>query len=425
MTGSVTMRVRWAVAIAALLLAGLAVSAALGHAAFAAGGAAESTGGLRAGTLSDIQAGDAASASDGASGAASDAAAPTSEELLANATITVQANVKGKGWLKTVKAGKVAGTRSKKAVQALKVSLVNAEGAKGSVCYRLYSPKSGWTKTAKDGAAAKAGKKGASAVRIWLKGDVSKHFDVYYQGYIKGYGWLDWATNKQIAGTTSLDTCLSAVRVKLVKKGEEFAGPTKTYRFKDRWAALEFKYRDNDEVGQLLEVKYTGGVKAKVVLRQKRKGAWKTLLSCKGYVGSRGIGTAREGVSRTPSGDFGITEAFGIKDDPGAILTYVHVHEYLYWCSDSAYYNTLIDITDCPHDCTGEQPNLEQQKKNRYQNQKKKQPYLDLYQHQSNAAFVVQENHTHVVHHAFFRYTHGHRVLEHDSTRFVLAFVGQ
>ena len=124
--------------------------------------------------------------------------------------------------------------------------------------------------------------------------------------------------------------------------------------YTDQWAAIEAKYKNNASVQQILEVKYQGGSSAQVVLRAKSGGSWRTVLSCQGYVGSEGIGQASMYSTRTPSGDFGITKAFGIKSNPGAKLPYVQVNQNMWWCGDSTAYNQLIDITKVPHYCQGE-----------------------------------------------------------------------
>ncbi len=60
------------------------------------------------------------------------------------------------------------------------------------------------------------------------------------------------------------------------------------------------------------------------------------------WVGSQGVGAAREGLNRTPAGVFGLTEAFGTAANPGTALPYRRVDGYDWWVSDttSAYYNT-------------------------------------------------------------------------------------
>lgn len=121
-----------------------------------------------------------------------------------------------------------------------------------------------------------------------------------------------------------------------------------------RWQQLLEKYRSDTATGQLIFVQYTGGSSADLTMLQKTDGGWETLLSCPAFVGENGIGKTREGDTKTPVGVFDLTLAFGIKDDPGTRIPYVKIHENLYWCDDEKYYNTLIDITEKPHDCQGE-----------------------------------------------------------------------
>jgi L,D-peptidoglycan transpeptidase YkuD (ErfK/YbiS/YcfS/YnhG family) len=60
------------------------------------------------------------------------------------------------------------------------------------------------------------------------------------------------------------------------------------------------------------------------------------------WVGAQGIGTAREGLARTPAGVFGLSEAFGTAANPGTALPYRVVDGHDWWVSDvnSAAYNT-------------------------------------------------------------------------------------
>ena len=277
---------------------------------------------------------------------------PANEGSVAPAPdVKARVQVASVGWKPTVTSGNTAGTTSKKGLRKIKLSLV---GISGSICYRTHTVKSGWTKTAKNGKASGSGKRNITGVKVWLTGAAAKKYNVYYRMYFKGYGWLGWAKNKQVAGTTKDFAHASAIQVKLVAKGAAAPGRTASHQVKSRWRALEYKYSANANVKQILEVKYTGGTRAKVVLRQKSGAKWKTVLSCWGCVGAAGIGKAREGSTRTPSGDFGISKAFGIKSNPGAKLPYVKVTKSMYWCSDRAYYNQLIDIKKQPHNCSGE-----------------------------------------------------------------------
>ena len=273
------------------------------------------------------------------------------EGLVADVKVSVK--VKGSGW-KGATSGKTAGTTSKKGLRKLKASIASSSGASDSISYRAYAPKMGWTKPASNGKACSTGKRDITAVSFKLKGAAAKEYDVYYRAYLKDFGWLGWAKNGKMAGTKSNFGHIGALQVRLVAKGGKFDGDVRKPSVKNRWQALERKYLEDDDVKQILEVKYTGGTKAKVVLRAKSGSGWKTAVSCKGYVGKRGVGKTREGLARTPAGDFEITAAFGIKGDPGAKLDYVKVTRSMYWCGDRKYYNQLIDIEECPHDCKGE-----------------------------------------------------------------------
>ncbi len=123
---------------------------------------------------------------------------------------------------------------------------------------------------------------------------------------------------------------------------------------RDRWDRLLDEYQDDAKTNQLVFVKYTGGSDATVQMYVKSGKKWKRIVNCSAYVGKNGIDKARQGDMRTPTGTFSLTQAYGIKDDPGAKLPYVKVDENLYWCADENYYNQLIDIREKPHSCSGE-----------------------------------------------------------------------
>ena len=123
------------------------------------------------------------------------------------------------------------------------------------------------------------------------------------------------------------------------------------------WSALS-KYRMVDSVKQVILVQYTGGTSAHVKMFVKSwtngKPVWDEVVSCPANVGKNGIGKEREGDMRTPVGDFGMLQAFGIKPNPGTELPYVDVVESTYCCGDTKAYNRIIDLRDVPHSCEGE-----------------------------------------------------------------------
>lgn len=133
-----------------------------------------------------------------------------------------------------------------------------------------------------------------------------------------------------------------------------FIGESPVNAKESHWTTILKKYEKDDKVNSLIFVKYTKGSKAQVYLYKKdEKKQWKKLLSCKGYVGKRGINKKREGDKKTPTGTFTITKAFGIKSNPGAKIDYLKVKKHHYWCGDR-YYNRLVDVKKKPHKCRGE-----------------------------------------------------------------------
>lgn len=118
--------------------------------------------------------------------------------------------------------------------------------------------------------------------------------------------------------------------------------------FLNRYAAVE-------EVQQLILVRCDGKSEAQLELFCRRADdGWDSLMCCHAYVGKNGVGRAAENDSKTPLGDFGMVCAFGTKDDPGSLLPYIRVDENIWCCGDKEHYNRIIDIRDCPHDCSGE-----------------------------------------------------------------------
>lgn len=116
------------------------------------------------------------------------------------------------------------------------------------------------------------------------------------------------------------------------------------------------KYLNDDSVNQIITVQATGGSDAVVRLFEKTaengKIVWTETLECSGFIGLEGLGKTREGDNKTPIGDFGITTAFGIKENPGTALPYIDVDDNTYCCGDENFYNRIIDISEHPHDCS-------------------------------------------------------------------------
>jgi L,D-peptidoglycan transpeptidase YkuD (ErfK/YbiS/YcfS/YnhG family) len=88
------------------------------------------------------------------------------------------------------------------------------------------------------------------------------------------------------------------------------------------------------------------GKKAKLSMyTQKQNGKWKENLTTTGYIGKNGVGKYREGDQKTPLGTYALTSAFGLQQDPGTSLPYVHINQHYYWVNDvnSRYYDQLVN----------------------------------------------------------------------------------
>ena len=125
------------------------------------------------------------------------------------------------------------------------------------------------------------------------------------------------------------------------------------------WNDYMTKYRNDDNVDQLILVQYTGGSNADVLMYEKdrsQKNAWTLTVRTDGFVGLNGITEdKKEGDAKTPIGDFGVVDAFGIKPDPGTELNYTDVTDTIYGCDEEGeYYNQIIDTAKVRHDCKGE-----------------------------------------------------------------------
>lgn len=122
----------------------------------------------------------------------------------------------------------------------------------------------------------------------------------------------------------------------------------------NRWEQLLKNYQKDKSVNQLIFVKYEGGSRATVMMYERRGNRLIRTLNCRGYVGQNGIDKVQAGDRKTPTGTFGFTKAFGIRNNPGTKIPYTKLNPYLYWCADKSNYNTMIDVRKKPHACHGE-----------------------------------------------------------------------
>jgi uncharacterized protein YjdB len=115
----------------------------------------------------------------------------------------------------------VAGTTGRgKRLEAFRLSISNLPYG-GSIEYRSHVQSAGWRNGWKrDGKTSGTTGKGKriEAVQIRLKGELSKHYDVWYRVHVQGVGWMDWVKNGQSAGTTGRGLRLEAIKIKLTPR---------------------------------------------------------------------------------------------------------------------------------------------------------------------------------------------------------------
>jgi lipoprotein-anchoring transpeptidase ErfK/SrfK len=171
------------------------------------------------------------SGADSAPGSGADATPPTTVTPPAPvvpqaAQLRFRVDRQGTGWSGWKSSGKVAGNaKSSKRVERIQLQIANAgETYSGSVFYStLMGGGSSWHHV-KDGASAGVNGKEIGALKIWLSGDLAKHYTVWYRVNVQEYGWLGWAKNGAKVGTKGLGYRIQALSVKLYKKGHKAPG---------------------------------------------------------------------------------------------------------------------------------------------------------------------------------------------------------
>ena len=126
--------------------------------------------------------------------------------------------------------GKVSGTaKPSSSLKGIKLSLSGLGEASGSISYKADFIRTGWSKKKSNGESLSGKSKNGriQAIKVYLSGDVSKKFNVYYRVYSKSYGWMGWARNGTSAGTKGLKQAIGAYQVRLVAKGSKAPGSIK------------------------------------------------------------------------------------------------------------------------------------------------------------------------------------------------------
>jgi len=150
----------------------------------------------------------------------------SSSPVFTDISVKTRALVQNKGWQKKwANSGKTAGTTTKRGLRAIRIKLSGlSSGVTGSVCYKAYDMGKGWGATKTNGKSTGRTSVPVQAVKIWLTGDVSAHYDVLYRVYIKGFGWQPWTKNRAKAGVVRNGIYVSALQVMLSPKTADAMG---------------------------------------------------------------------------------------------------------------------------------------------------------------------------------------------------------
>jgi len=118
------------------------------------------------------------------------------------------------------------------------------------------------------------------------------------------------------------------------------------------------KYQEDNKVQEIISVSLveeTSAILKMYVRDEEDISGWKLILATDAFIGQKGLGKQKEGDLKTPTGEFNITQAFGIKDNPGTKLKYIKATDTIYACDeDCKYYNQIIDTNKTKHQCEGE-----------------------------------------------------------------------
>ena len=147
----------------------------------------------------------------------------------------------GKGYLPKNKAKKAKfndgvltiGKKGKR-LEAFSIKLKNSTGYEGSITYRAYVRKKGWTKWVSSGKKVGTKRKNLriEAVQIQLTGELAKHYFVEYKATVSSFSDRQgWVHNAAIAGTRNNSKRIEVLQVRLVPV-EKYDASSVVYRLR-------------------------------------------------------------------------------------------------------------------------------------------------------------------------------------------------
>lgn len=238
--------------------------------------------------------------------------------------IQYSSHVENDGWQSFVCDGATSGTSGKGLrLEAMQIQLLQSEYA-GEIEYRTQVENIGWQSWVKNGALTGTSGQGLrlETIQIRLIGEIAEHYNIYYRVHSEDYGWMNWVKNGNSAGSVGRGKRLEAVQIQLLSKDQSMPDASQP-----SWSNSNLAKKAE----QLLIVNAHGGTNANVQLWDKNDGIWSKAMETPGFVGSAGVGTASDYVSRTPAGAYLFNYAFGINGNPGCRLPYRQITQNSYW----------------------------------------------------------------------------------------------
>ena len=133
--------------------------------------------------------------------------------------ISYKSFVAGDNWQNYVDNGELSGTTGEqKSIKGLNIKVTNYSGISGDVMYETYVTPHEWQGYKNSATDSNDTKYNVEAIRIKLTGDLEKKYNIFYRVHVQSFGWLDWTSNGEIAGTIGFFKRLEAIEIKLENK---------------------------------------------------------------------------------------------------------------------------------------------------------------------------------------------------------------
>ncbi|MBO4449720.1 MAG: hypothetical protein J5777_03975 [Clostridiales bacterium] len=227
----------------------------------------------------------------------------------------------GKGYLQTYKTksgsfkdGVLTIGKKGKRLESFSITLKNNTGYEGSISYRAYVKKKGWTAWASSGKMIGTKKKNLriEAVQIKLTGDLASHYSVEYKAYISSLkDSQGWVRDGALAGTMYNTKRVEELQVRLVPIGQNTDSSVvyrlrgQTYGWQKTWsrdgaASGTFSKRIDGITVTLGPSRYSGGIMYRTYLQD---GKWTSWVSNGTFSGQKKTGKRIEAVQIKLTGE--------------------------------------------------------------------------------------------------------------------------